>query len=184
MIFVIFLSSFTWDDPIIIVAFVPSYHLSITRSCIYHTHTHTHTHTHIHTDRKTDRQTHIRAYIRTYIHTYIYTYTHTHIHRYKGKEGVLTRRGGFGGWYAKFDVDDSEQYFNTGGVAGGVFQLVYATSSPDVKGGGGGGMEEGEEGDLVTSERVEVGWAVAIAANFVLQPFCETYAGLIGHLHI
>ncbi len=101
---------------------------------------------------------------------------HTHTYRYKGKEGVLTRRGGFGGWYAKFDVDDSEQYFNTGGVAGGVFQLVYV-SSPHVKGGG----EESGEGELVTSERVEVGWAVQIATNFVLQPFCEPYAGLTGH---
>ena len=29
--------------------------------------------------------------------------------RYKGREGLLTRRGGFGGWYAKFDVDEGEQ---------------------------------------------------------------------------
>jgi len=61
--------------------------------------------------------------------------------RYNGKEGILTKRGGFGGWYAKFDVDDSEQYFNTGGTAGGIFQLVHANA-----GGSGGGSSSGRAG--------------------------------------
>ena len=70
------------------------------------------------------------------------------------------------------------QYFNTGGIAGGVFQLVDAAASAAGGEGGGGSGGGGGGGMVVTSEGAEVGWAVCISDEFVRHPFCQPFAGM------